>query len=245
MKQFYILVFICLSAISNAQTIKGFVYDAETTVKGARLINSTENTLNYSNDKGYFELKAKPSDTLLVFSYFHIQKIMVVTPEMFEDEIVIELKKITNQLDEIELVNQKNKTFDSINVQTTTAKQGQIAFKKRVFGSGQNYQPTLDVIGLIGAIGKLFKRKNKLPQIRLIEADDLLSLFESSSFFNENLLLQQLNIPKDYHYLYFEYCSAQNINYNLIAAKKDVELLDLLNTYSLEFLELLETYKKD
>lgn len=245
MKQLFLLILFCISICSQAQTISGYIYDAEATVKGARLVNTTKNTLNYSNDKGYFNIKADVNDTLVVFSYFHLEQTIVVTPEMFDQEVVIELKKVTNLLDEVEIANIPKKTFDSLQLQTTTAKQGQIAFKERVFGSGENYNPTLNVLGLIGAIGKLFKRKNKTPEVRYVLAEDLEKLFKSSSFFTQRLLSNDLKIPKDYQYLFFEYCSAQTINYNLIAAKKEIELLDLLNAYSIEFLDLLKDYQKD
>lgn len=245
MKQLFLLILFCISICSQAQTISGYIYDAEATVKGARLVNTTKNTLNYSNDKGYFNIKADVNDTLVVFSYFHLEQTIVVTPEMFDQEVVIELKKVTNLLDEVEIANIPKKKFDSLQLQTTTAKQGQIAFKERVFGSGENYNPTLNVLGLIGAIGKLFKRKNKTPEVRYVLAEDLEKLFKSSSFFTQRLLSNDLKIPKDYQYLFFEYCSAQTINYNLIAAKKEIELLDLLNAYSIEFLDLLKDYQKD
>ncbi|MBO6632472.1 MAG: hypothetical protein JJ905_09950 [Psychroserpens sp.] len=245
MKQLYLFILFCFSLSSQAQTLKGYVYDSEATVKGARLVNTTKNTLNYTNDKGYFNIKAESNDTLVVFSYFHLEQTIIITPDMFDKDIVIELKKVTNLLDEVELANTPQKKFDSSAVQSVTAKQGQIAFKERVFASGDNYRPTLNVIALVGAIGKLFKRKNKKPEIRYVEADDLEKLFKNSSFFTQRLLLNDLAIPEDYQYLFFEYCSAQTINYNLIAAKKEIELLDLLNGYSKEFHKLLEEYQED
>lgn len=245
MKRLFFLTLFGITLTNQAQSIKGYVYDSEATVKGARIINTTKNTLNYSNDKGYFNVRAQENDTLLIFSYFHLEQTLVVSPNMFNEEVVIELKKVTNILDEVELANNRKKKFDSIAVQTTTAAQGQIAFRKRVFESGENYRPTLDVLGLIGAIGKLFKRKNKTPETRYVEADDLDKLFKKSTFFTQRLLVNDLKIQKDYHYLFFEYCSAQNINYNLIAGKKEIELMDLLNAYSTEFRELLKEYQKD
>ena len=245
MKHFFLFFLFSLPFLSQAQAITGYVYDSEATVKGARLVNTSKNTLNYTNDKGYFNINAQVNDTLIIFSYFHLEKTVIISEAMFNEEVVIELQKITNLLDEVELANTPTKKFDSINLQSTTAKQGQIAYKEHVFESGENYRPTLDVLGLIGAIGKLFKRKNKTSEIRFIKAEDLEKLFKSSSFFTQRLLLNDLKIPKDYQYLFFDYCSAQQLNYNLIAAKKDIELLDLLNTYSIDFRDLLKAYQKD
>ncbi|SDS52143.1 hypothetical protein SAMN04515667_2361 [Formosa sp. Hel1_31_208] len=244
MKTIRLLLVLILPIISQAQTIKGFVYDAEATIKGARLVNTTQNTLNYSNDKGYFKVPAKLNDTLAIFSYFHFEKILVVKNTMFNEDIVIELQKITNQLDQVNLKNINEKKFDSLVFKRTTAKQGQVAFRESIISSGTNYQPTLDVMALAKVIGKLFKKKNKTLEIIYASADDLENLFNSSSLFTQDMLVTEFKIKKDYQYLFFDYCSAQNINIALITNQKDVELLDLINTYSKAFHKILEDHKK-
>jgi len=231
--------------LSGAQTIKGYIYDAEATVKGVKLVNTTQNILSYSNDKGAFQIKAKPNDTIVIHSYFHFEKTLLINQNHFNKEIVIELKKITNQLDEVDIIKVNEKQFDSIAFSTTTAIQGRTIIKNPVFGSGSNLQPTLDILALSRVIGKLFKKKNKTPNILYITTDDLVALFETHALFNQDMLISDLNIPEDYQYLFFDYCTVNNLNKNLITKHNGMELLDLLTIYSKEFNQLLIEYKKE
>ena len=227
---------------SGAQTIKGIIYDAETTIKGAKFINKTQNILTYSNGKGHFEIEAQLNDTIVVSSYFHHEKTFKVTPDYFGQDVVIELKKITNQLDAVEVSKIKDKKVDTLLIANTTAKQGQIAFKKRVFGSGKNLQPTLDLIGLAKAIGKLFKSKKET--VKIIEVEDLQKLFKNGALFNETFLRNELKIEKQHEYLFFVYCNAQNLNSTLLLKDNEFGLLDELLKHSKAFNILLEEHHK-
>lgn len=243
MKLLRLLVFLLLPLSGTSQTIKGYIYDAETTIKGAKLINSTQNSLTYSDDKGYFEISAKPNDTIVSSSYFHESQTLVVTSNHFNKTIVIELKKITNQLDEVDITKVNDKAFDSLSIKNTTAKHGQIAFKERIFGSGKNLQPTINIIRLAEAIGKLFKKEK--TEVPYIKTSDLINVFETSDFFNNVFLQEELGIIETYHYLFFEYVQAQQIHAALLSKDKELELLDKLLQYSKAFHKLLTEHQSD
>ncbi|WP_298897112.1 hypothetical protein [uncultured Psychroserpens sp.] len=243
MKSLRLFFFILIPIFSGAQTIKGVIYDAEATVKGAKFVNKTQNILTYSDGKGLFEIQAKLNDTIVVSSYFHHEQSITVTQDYFGQDVVIELKKITNKLDEVEVTKINEKKVDTLALSSTTAKQGQIAFKKRVFGSGKNLQPTLDLIGLAKAIGKLFKKKT--VEVKVIEVEDLLKLFEKGALFNTVFLRNELNIQEAYDYLFFEYCSAQQLSPSLLLKDNEFMLLDELLKHSKAFNILLEEHKKD
>ncbi|WP_298756753.1 carboxypeptidase-like regulatory domain-containing protein [uncultured Psychroserpens sp.] len=243
MKSLRLFFFILIPLFSGAQTIKGVIYDAEATIKGAKFVNKTQNILTYSDGKGLFEIQAKLNDTIVVSSYFHHEQSITVTQDYFGQDVVIELKKITNELDEVEVTKISEKKVDTLALSSTTAKQGQIAFKKRVFGSGKNLQPTLDLIGLAKAIGKLFKKKT--VEVKVIEVEDLLKLFEKGALFNTVFLRNELNIQETYDYLFFEYCSAQQLSPSLLLKDNEFMLLDELLKHSKAFNILLEEHKKD
>ncbi|TXE17493.1 carboxypeptidase-like regulatory domain-containing protein [Psychroserpens burtonensis] len=120
MKYLTILLFTA-SFTSNAQTISGFIYDHESTIKGVKLINITQNILTYSNESGQFKIGVKHKDTLTISSYFHSQQTIILSQDYFEEEIVIELQKTTNALDEVKVTKILEKKFDSI-VLTTEIK---------------------------------------------------------------------------------------------------------------------------
>jgi hypothetical protein len=214
--------------VSNAQTINGFVYDHETTVKGVKLLNTTQNILAYSDDKGQFKIEAKLKDTLIIRSYFHTIKTMVVTPYYFEKEVVIELQKITNELDAVEINKILEKKFDSIVFKVETNNQIANDIKNRPYLYSVQPSSNIDIIAIGRLIGSLFKTKNKLPEITYISSGDLVTLFENNRLFNQALIISELKIKKELQYLFFEYCSAKNINKTLITQHRDIELLDHL-----------------
>ncbi len=143
------------------------------------------------------------------------------------------------------LLKSEKKIFDSSAFSSTTVKQGQIAYKKRTFGSGANYQPTLDLIALGKLIGKLFKKKNKVHGIGYVTTEDLIRLFETNTYFNQKYLRQDLQIQKPYQELFFEYCSAQQLPNSILEKENEFTLVDLLLTHSAAFNKLLKEQRND
>ncbi|MFD2917966.1 hypothetical protein [Psychroserpens luteus] len=245
MKSLKLLVFLLLPLLSNAQIIKGVIYDYEAAVKGAKIINRTQNILTYTDDEGAFQIEAKVNDVLVINSYFHDQQFVSINESHFDEELVIELKKIINELDEVEVTKVQEKLFDSIGLSNNTAKQGQIAYKKRTFGSGKNLQPTLDLIAVAKLIGNLFKNKNKAPDVVYVTPEDLITLFETNTYFNQKYLTSQLEIPKPYQQLFFDYCSAQQLNVTILKKENEFDLVEALLLHSDAFKKILEEHTKN
>tara|TARA_B100000809_G_C15123360_1_gene525181 strand:+ start:653 stop:1348 length:696 start_codon:yes stop_codon:yes gene_type:complete len=229
----------------SAQTVKGFIYDDEAKVKGAKIINRTQNILAYSDDEGAFQIEAQINDVLVINSYFHDQEFISINKSHFEEDLVIELKKTTNALDEVEINMVKEKMFDSIAFTSNTAKQGQVAFKKRTFGIGANLQPTLDLIAVTKLIGQLFKKKNRASDVVYVMPEDLIILFETNTYFNQKYLTKQLEIPKPYQQLFFDYCSAQQLNSTILKKENEFALVDALLIHSNAFKKILEAHTKN
>ncbi|WP_299335535.1 hypothetical protein [uncultured Psychroserpens sp.] len=243
MKSLKFFFFLIVPIFSSAQTVKGIIYDAETTIKGAKLINTTQNVLSYSDGKGLFSIRAKRNDTLIISSYFHYEKTYVIKQSDFEEDIVIELKKITNELDEVEITKVNEKEFDTTAFQSNLKVQTLDFQKPSLVYSGENLQPTLDVIGLVRAIGKLFKKKQ--VEIKKIEVEDLQRVFTESTLFTTPFLRNELHISEIYEFLFFEYCSAQHLDLYLLEKDNEFLLLDELLIHSKAFNKLVEDYEKD
>jgi hypothetical protein len=241
--KFFLVFLFPLSLLS--QNISGKIYDEESTVKGAKIFNSTKNSLTYTDDKGNFELPASINDTLIFTSLFHKRKRLKLVENHFKDVLVIELKKVVNDLDEV-LVTKENKTF---NEKRYTADFG-LQLKNDMKNNPHLYSPApsgnIDVVKIIGLVSKLFKRKrNKETPIIRITYKQLDSLFSKSHFFNKSLLTNDLKIPKEFKYLFFEYCDAQQINRDLLKKENRFLLLDKLIKYSHGFLVILSENKKE
>ncbi|WP_053977614.1 carboxypeptidase-like regulatory domain-containing protein [Mangrovimonas xylaniphaga] len=242
---FRIFVLICIlsSNLASSQTLKGKVYDAETTVKGAKIININKNHFTYTNDNGDFNLKATPGDTLTFHSLFHESQQLVLKPNHFKETIVIELKKVTNTLDEIIIIVESEKVFDSTKFQSSLHKQLKTKKSNFPFTYSDSYTPTIDLIKLGKLVSELFKRKQVDTAILYASYEDFNELFSSNSYFNDKFLKKELQIPLEHKYLFFEYLDAQNISKSLLKSNNNFLLLDALLKHGESFGELLQETK--
>lgn len=241
-----LLIVLCFSTSLSikAQEVDGIVYDAESTVKGIKVLNVTQKIITTTNDKGEFKLKAKVSDTLYFESLFHEPKYVIVNKDYFESTYVFEVKKLVNKLDEVLLKDKpKAKEFEEDAFNKTLNDVIELDKKKEF----QKYTPApkygVDFIQVIGLVGKLFKKKKKSAP-KIITYNQLKKLFETNTFFTQKLLTEELKIPNELHSLFFEFCETKAIEERLLNYNTRVELLDLFVKYSQEFLLLVEMAKE-
>jgi len=242
---FILLIFLVSSSIFGQNEIKGIVYDNTTTVKGARIYNETQNNIEFTNDSGNFIIEAEVGDSLVLHSLFHNKLYVTVEEYHFNEIAVFELTKFTNELDAVEIIKREDKKFNSKETNVLNEKQ----ISQDLIDKHYLYEPTpntnMNLLAIAGMIGKLFKKKNKEPEIVYASANDLMELFEKDSFFNQKLLLNDLEIETNQQFLFFEYCSAQNIDSKLIIENKTMTLLELLLNYSKEFNKIAEASLKN
>lgn len=227
-----LISFLIFTSALDAQTITGMVYDSESTVKGARLYNETQNKIDYTGDDGTFTLEAGLGDVLIIYSLFHQKLRVTVTKDLFEDNVVFELKQITNELDEVEVKKVNIKSFDSTDFQNDLSIPIS-APKTPVLSSGANYEPSLNLIALVGAIGKLLKKKK--VEIPMIKVEQLEKLFETDSFFTTKYLREDLKIDENNEHLFFEYCASQRLSPALL--KNQLLMVEALLKCSTDFKE--------
>ncbi|WP_323787774.1 hypothetical protein [Psychroserpens sp.] len=241
-----LLILLLLPIHVLSQNINGKVYDAETTVKGALVVNVTQNIMTYTDDEGDFKIEAKVKDTLYVSSLFHTKTFVEIKAEDFNHVVVIEVKKTINELDAVLLRDQRERKFDSIKMATQVNKQLKEDIKRNAFKYAPPSSGNIDFIAIAGMIGRLFKsKKTKEQPIVPITYKDYKSLFEKDRFFNDALLAFDLNIPKEYQALFFDYCDAKGIDSKLLGKNKQVYLLEELVICSQEFQKIIEDSKKD
>lgn len=246
MYRFKIFIFLFFPLTMISQHITGKVYDAETSVKGAKIFNKNANSITYTNETGSFKINALINDTLIFTSLFHKDKILRLTSSHFENVIVVELKKVINTLDEVLLANEvKDGVF---NRQTYTSDFG-LQIKNDIKNNPYKYKPlpssNLDFIKISSLIGKLFKKKNKDTPIIIATYKSFDSLFKNDAFFNKELLTNQLQIQEAYKTLFFDYCDNKQMDNTLLKKENRVILLDSLFNCSKEFLDIVKNSERD
>lgn len=240
----YFLFLLC-SIATSAQQITGKVYDNKSVLKDIKVSNITKQSTVYSDNQGLFKIKAELNDSIVLSSIFYKEQNITVTQYHLDNTFVVELKKITNSLDEIALKSTpKAKAFNEKKYNVSFSEQLKNDMKNNPHLYGPPPSGNMDIIKIIGLIGKLFKKK-KTDIIVYATYTDFKDLFEKDSFFNNTLLNKDLKIEDDYKYLFFEFCDAKQINIELLNAKHQVELLDRLFKISEEFLSFITQYKQD
>lgn len=240
-----LFLIVSLPFLSSAQTLKGKLYDATTTIKGAKVYNKTQHSITTTDVNGNFSIIAKINDTLAFESLFHRPKQVILTKIHFEAIAVFELTKIINALNEVEIkANAEQPIFEE--------KTYNVALKNLIAEdikrNPHKYVPIqknygVDFIYLFKKAYDLVKRKkHKSLTYQTIKHTQLDSLFKKSSLFNDDLLIKDLKIPKINKYLFFDFCEAKHISSELLLEKNKMQLLDKLVSNSQLFLILLEEY---
>lgn len=240
LKKLLFIFLLYASSLSFSQEINGIVYDAESRVQNVKVLNISQKILTKTNDKGEFLLKAKIGDTISFQSIFYKNIFSIVKADYFESIYVFELQKLINELDEVIIKNKpKAKLF------------GEAAFNanmKEIIAIDKKKEPQkytaapkygLDFIQVAKLIGKLFKKK-KVEIPNTLDYKQFELLFRKNNFFTKKLLTEDLNVPKKYHSLFYEFLEEKNISESKLNYDKRLELLDEFTLHSQEFLIIVE-----
>lgn len=231
-----------------SQNLEGVVYDSEAPVSGARIMNTTSKSVTSTAADGTFKIYAQVNDTLIFSSLFHHTKQFVINSSHFSEIQVFELKKIVNELDEVEIQGSiTHKPTDGTEATNTLNKQLKNDFEKHGYKYKKANTGPLDIMAIGESVVKLFKRKTPRERQTVetyISSDDFDKLFKKDKFFNDKFLLLDLSITKDFKHLFFAYCETKNIPFSLLLPDNSIYLIDHLLRYSEEFKEILKESKK-
>lgn len=245
MFKLYLIALICFPTTLFAQILVGKVYDAESTVGGAKIINLTQNFMVYADEDGNFKIEANVNDQIAFTTLFHEPQMITLTQKDFNEVMVIELKKKVNELDKVYLNKINERKFDSSKVenQMDTQIKNDIELNPYLYSPPPN--TNMDFIAIAGLITKLFKKRKVEEPIQMAKYWELQTFFETDSFFNAKFLSLELNIDEEYHPLFFDFCEAKGIDKTLLLKENQLPLIDTIEQYSHEFLVLIQNYKKD
>lgn len=238
-------LFCLCSTIVLSQNISGTLYDDEAAITGARIMNVTSKSITSTDGKGNFEIYAKISDTLIFSSLFHHTKQLVVNESHLSGPQVFELKKILNELDEVDLQARiASKEMDEEETTNTVKQQFKSDVEKNphLYRRPNTNSGPIDIIEIGRRIKKLFRRKTQKESEMVfadITAADFDTLFKKDKFFNDTFLVLDLNITRDNKHLFFAYCETKDLPSQLLSPDNKIYLIDKFLEYSKEFRDIL------
>lgn len=246
--KFKVLIFLLLGTFlyAHSQTVKAYIYDDNSVVKGCYILNSNQNIVRYSDDNGYFEIPAMVGDSLIISSVFHSKLDVIINASHFKEDNVFVINAVVNELDEVLITDTPEKEYN--NVEFSASLKSMIAedIKNNPHLYGINAsQYGVDFVYLYKLVAGLFKKK-KVAIEQQLDYSNLRDLFNSSRFFTEDLIVNNMGISKENKFLFLEYCSLHRIDSSLARKERELELLDTLMIRSIEFKRILkESTKKD
>lgn len=247
MKKLLITILLLVSLKMVSQNFQGKIYDDEAIVSGVKVVNKTQNILSYSDSLGNFSIEAAVNDSISFRSLFHLEKIILLKKIDFEGIMIIELKKAVNDLDEVLIIKEPDfKPFDPVEANATVKNQilEDIKRNPQLYSKASN--GSMDFVAIAKLIGKLFKsKKPKEPGISFATYEQLVTLFETNSYFSLKFLKTELKIEEDYTYLFIQFCEAKSIDSKLLLPDNRFLLLDTFLKCSNEFSDLLKDDQKD
>lgn len=228
-----------------SQNISGKIYDEKSTAKGIKVYNKNKNNWVYSDEDGTFNIKVNVNDTLIFSSIFYNEKQLKILAQHFDTVMVIELTKIVNNLEEVLLTDiGKEKPFNETTYSLNLSNQIKNDIKNNRHLYGLMPSGGIDLVHLVSLISGLFKKKNKKETVTYADYKDLDLLFSKKNIFTKKLIVNDFKIPNEFTTLFFDYCASKNIDKTLLLPKNELALLNILFTYSEEFLLLLEDFTK-
>jgi hypothetical protein len=221
----------------NAQMVSGIIYDEDDILVAVKITNKSQNIMVLSNTDGTFSIPAKLKDSLQLQSSFHIVKTFEVSEKHFVEHLVIELKKSEETLGEVYLENEAKVEFFEEKYSASISEQ----IANDIKNNPQNYSScpntNMDFVAIFGMVAKLFKSKK--PQnnenLTFVNAKDVKVFFENDTFFDNDFLIKDLNIVKEYHQLFFDYLETKAISSQMLEKNEQINLIALFLDYGKEF----------
>ena len=244
MQRLLLLFLLFLSHALFSQTTRGKIYAADKTLEGALVQNITQNKTVLSDEKGDFAIAAAVNDSIIVSAAFHEKQIFIIEPYQLDQVWVVDLKEINNELDEVKLSSaKKEKEFKIEEYDANFSNAIQNDIKENPYLYYPKPSGGMDLIKVAGLIAGLFKSKNNKEDTTTITYFQLQSLFESDNLFTKELLTNQLQILPEYHELFLDFCSAQNLKSDLLLEENHFQLLDRIIDLNSQFQKIISDYK--
>ena len=236
MRIFVILILIGIQSVT-AQEIRGIVYESNERVSDFEIVNMNSGISSTTNQEGYFSISSDLGDTLVFKSIQFEQQILIVDENHLQRTLVIELKKIVNLLDQVNI----SSSSQEFNVKTAN-KELKKTFQTDLEKNWFIYYPPNPKGNLLASIIPGNKKSiPKKPEKRIIHLSDYIELFTSDETLNFKYLKNSLGIPEKHYNLFFDYLESRSLNYELLNQSRRLDLIQKINDESEKYIVILES----
>ncbi|AOE53296.1 hypothetical protein ALW18_12655 [Flavobacterium psychrophilum] len=220
----FILLLPVLLMAQERQTLEGRVVSGANGVPGVFIINKTAGLESKTSSIGYFSIKAKKGDAIIVYNSKIIVREFILTAEaLAANPYIITVNYSVAELDEVVITKYGNINAESLGLVPKGQKKRTVA-ERRLYTAGAFTVGT--VIGLDPIINAISGRTRMLKRAYETEKQETVISSIRASFDDEEIS-QQYNIPKE-HVDGFLFYLAENKDFTAVLKQGNKQYVDFM-----------------
>lgn len=240
----FLIFFPSVVLSQNDTFVKGKIVSESSFLEGIHVINLSKRNGAITDARGYFQIKAKVSDTLQ-FSAVNLKATRYVLKEsdLSNDLLLIKMESLITELEEVAIINYKNINAVALgiipaNQRTYTPAERKLA----AAGDFKWYSPLLIPLGgmsVDGLINSISGRTTMLKKELVVERKELLQA-KTSDYFERKYFIETLKIPDEYVDGFLFYIVENEKYVNAMKDKNKTMVTFVLSELAVEYLKLKE-----
>ena len=235
----------------NDSLVSGKIVSESSLLEGIHVINLSKRNGAVTDSRGYFQIKAKVSDTLQ-FSAVNLKatRHVLKASDFSNDLLLIKMESLITELEEVAIINYKNINAVALGIVPANQKTYTPAERKlAAAGDFKWYSPLLIPLGgmsVDGLINSISGRTAMLKKELVVERKELLQA-KTSDYFERKYFIETLKIPDEFVDGFLFYIVENEKFVNAMKDKNKTMATFVLSELAVEYLKLkeLETSNKN
>ena len=235
----------------NDSIVSGKIVSESSLLEGIHVINLSKRNGAITDSRGYFQIKAKVSDTLQ-FSAVNLKatRYVMKQSDYSNDLLLIKMESLITELEEVAIINYKNINAVALGIVPANQKTYTPAERKlAAAGDFKWYSPLLIPLGgmsVDGLINSISGRTAMLKKELVVERKELLQA-KTSDYFERKYFIETLKIPDEFVDGFLFYIVENEKFVNAMKDKNKTMATFVLSELAVEYLKLkeLETSNKN
>ncbi|MFM7895960.1 MAG: carboxypeptidase-like regulatory domain-containing protein [Flavobacterium sp.] len=235
----------------NDSIVSGKIVSESSLLEGIHVINLSKRNGAITDSRGYFQIKAKVSDTLQ-FSAVNLKatRHVLKASDFSNDLLLIKMESLITELEEVAIINYKNINAVALGIVPANQKTYTPAERKlAAAGDFKWYSPLLIPLGgmsVDGLINSISGRTAMLKKELVVERKELLQA-KTSDYFERKYFVETLKIPDEFVDGFLFYIVENEKFVNAMKDKNKTMATFVLSELAVEYLKLkeLETSNKN
>ena len=240
-----LFIFFPLVVLSqNDSIVNGKIVSESSLLEGIHVINLSKRNGAITDARGYFQIKAKVSDTLQ-FSAVNLKATRHVlrVSDFSNDLLLIKMESLITELEEVAIINYKN--INAVALRIVPANQRTYTPAERKLAAAGDfkwYSPLLIPLGgmsVDGLINSISGRTAMLKKELVVERKELLQA-KTSDYFERKYFIETLKIPDEFVDGFLFYIVENEKYVNAMKDKNKTMVTFVLSELAVEYLKLKE-----